>query len=231
MSLVDANAAAPIVKPFARTVAQADATRPMRPVANGLRKVLTLGNAGESWYRGLQLKAERSTSRVHSVVSYTWSRAEDLANYVLPEDSRNLAAERARADNDVRHNLSVGFTLDLPGQSRALRGWSLSGLGLFRTSRPYTVTWGNDQYGTTQNDARPGGRNTNSADAYQTIDATLSRRFGRGARRVEARVEIYNLLSTLNYSEYVGALSSPLYAQPISAFPRRRTQLAVIVRF
>ena len=36
--------------------------------------------------------------------SYTLARARDMANYQLPEDSRNIAAEEGRADNDVRQN-------------------------------------------------------------------------------------------------------------------------------
>jgi hypothetical protein len=52
-----------------------------------------------------------------------------------------------------------------------------------------------------------------------------------GFTTVEARVEMFNVFNTANYDEYVGALLSPLFAKPISAFPNRRVQLAAIVRF
>ncbi len=156
-SLVDTNAPASVHEPASRTVAEADATRPITPVPNGFRKIIALGNEGASWYRALQIKADKSKGPVQTIVAYTWSRSEDQANYVLPEDSRNLDAEKGRADNDIRHNLSVGLTWQMPGGRRGLNGLTLSGFGVFRSNRPYTVTWGDDRNGTSQNDARPGG--------------------------------------------------------------------------
>ena len=162
------------------------------------------------------------------MVSYTWSRAEDQDNYLLPEDSRNLEAEKARANADVAHNLIVGFTWQLP---RRLEGWSLSGIGAFHSGRPYTITWGDDRNGTTQNDARPGGRNTADTDPYNNVDLALSRRFAKGATSIDVRAEAFNVLNITNFDQYIGQLLSPLYAQPVSAFPSRRVQLAAIVRF
>src|SRR6185503_15633870 len=49
MSLIDANAPASNVKPAVRSVANADATRPLTSVSNPYRKMITLGNLGESW--------------------------------------------------------------------------------------------------------------------------------------------------------------------------------------
>jgi Carboxypeptidase regulatory-like domain/TonB dependent receptor len=231
MSLVDANAPASIQKPAQRSVAEADATRPIRPLPGLFRNIVTLGNQGRSWYHALQVKADRSSGRLQAMASYTLSHGEDMLNYQLPEDSRNLDAERARANADVRHNLTVGFTWSLPGTRPVLRDWNLSGIGVFRSNRPYTITWGDDRNGTTQNDARPDGRNTAATDAYQNLDLALSRRFPFGSRSFEARVETFNLFNVTNYDEYVGALLSPFYAQPVSAFPKRRVQLAATVRF
>jgi outer membrane receptor protein involved in Fe transport len=231
MSLVDTNAPASNPKPAQRSVAQADATRPLPAVPGSYRNIFTLGNLGRSWYHALQVKADRSTGRLQMIASYTLSRAQDMDNYQLPEDSRNIEAEKARANTDLRQNVMVGFTWQMPGARRLLSGWSLSGIGVFRSSRPYTITWGDDRNGTTQNDARPDGRNTGKTDAYQNVDLALSRRFSRGSTSVEARVEAFNLFNTTNYDEYVGALLSPLFAKPISAFANRRIQLAAIVRF
>ena len=231
MSLVDVNAPASNVKPAQRSVAAADATRPTPPTPNGYRKVIALGNLGRSTYRALQIKAERSIGRLQTTASYTLSRAEDKDNYQLPEDSRNLAAEWARANTDIRHNLAVGFSWELPASHGSLSGWSLAGIGTFRSSRPYDVTWGDDRNGTTQNDARPGGRNTGETDAFSNLDLALARRFSWRSRTIEARAEAFNLLNTTNDNEFVGALLSPLYARPVSAFPNRRIQLAIVVRF
>jgi hypothetical protein len=231
ISLVDANAPSSIVKPSSRTVAQADATRPLLPVPDGVRKQITLGNEGRSWYHALEVKFERAAGPFHLIAAYTRARAEDLANYELPEDSRNLEAERARSSADVPHSLSAGFAWILPGTAPLLRGWSLAGIGTFRGNRPYTIYWGDDRNGTTQNDARPGGRNTGQTDGYGSVDVAVTKRFGWRGVNVDARVQAFNLLDRANYNQYVGELVSPRFGNPISAFPPRRVELATIIRF
>jgi outer membrane receptor protein involved in Fe transport len=231
MSLIDANAPASNVKPAVRSVAEADATRPLTSVSNPFRKMVTLGNLGESWYHALQIKATRSAGQLQTMVTYTLSDAEDIANYLLPEDSRNIPAERARAATDVRHNLVAALNWEVPESWRFAGGWSVSAIGTFRGGRPYTITWGDDRNGTTQNDARPDGRNTVTSDTFQNVDLSLARRFHVGTKVVEARVEAFNAFNTTNYDEYVGELSSPLFSKPVSAFPKQRLQFAAIVRF
>lgn len=231
LSLVDANAPASIQKPSVRTVAAADQTRPIVPAPATFRKIITLGNQGRSWYRALQVKFNRSSDSLQMIGSYTWSRALDMANYQLPEDSRNLAAEKAHASTDIAHSASAAFAWQLPGSRRIWRDWSLSGVGIVRSGRPYTISWGDDRNGTTQDDARPDGRNTGRTGAYRTIDVAVGRRFRRGATTTEARIEAFNTFNAINYDQYVGELLSPLFSRPVSAFPPRRLQLAVIVRF
>jgi hypothetical protein len=232
MSVIDANAPASVAKPALRTVTQADLTRPVTPTPGGIRKILTLGNDGRSWYHALHVKADRSFGPFQSLVTYSLARARDMANYQLPEDSRNVAAEKGRADNDVRHNLTAGVVWELPFTRRPiLSGWTLAAAAQFRSNRPYNITWGDDRNGTTQNDARPGGRNTGIGPTYRNIDVSVTRRVPLGPRMLELRAEAFNVLGTTNYDEYVGALSSPQFGQPVSALPRRRLQFAAIVRF
>ena len=126
---------------------------------------------------------------------------------------------------------SAFLVLALAGQGAYRGGWTLSGLGLFRSGRPYTMTWGDDRNGTTQNDARPGNRNTVRGDAFGSVDLAATKRVDWSRHSMELRAEVFNVLSTTNYDEYVGSLSSPAFGSPISAFPRRRVQLAAIVRF
>ena len=211
---------------------QADLTRPVAPTPGGTRKILTLGNEGRSWYHALHVKADRSFGPFQALVTYSLARARDMANYQLPEDSRNIAAEKGRADNDVRHNVTAGVVWELPFTRRPiLSGWTLAAAAQFRSNRPYNITWGDDRNGTTQNDARPGGRNTGIGPTYRNIDVSLTRRVPLGPRMLELRAEAFNVLGTTNYDEYVGALSSPQFGQPVSALPRRRLQFAAIVRF
>ena len=112
-----------------------------------------------------------------------------------------------------------------------MKGVTLSAFGLFRSNRPYTVTWGDDRYGTSQNDARPAGRNTAKGDTFQTLDLSLTKRFRAANKNFEVRGEAFNLLSTTNYDDFIGVLSSFYFGRPVSAFPRRVIQLAAIVRF
>ncbi len=231
MSLIDVNAPASVDKPVFRSVAIADATRPQVPGAGGYRKILSLGNEGRSWYRGLQVKVDRSAGALMLVSSYTLARARDMANNQLPEDSRNIAAEKARADSDVRHSATAGLTWQLPSRGAAFGGWTVSAAGQFRSNRPYNITWGDDRNGTTQNDARPGGRNTGKTGTFRNIDVAVARRVPFGTRTLELRAEGFNILSTTNYDEYAGALSSPFFGQPVSAFPKRRLQFAAVVRY
>jgi hypothetical protein len=231
MSLIDVNAPASISKLTQRSVAEADATRPLVPGPGGLRKIITLGNEGESWYRALETKFERSGGPLRLIASYTFGRAEDLLNYELPEDSRNPDADKARASADIRHNVVTALTWDVPGSTPLTRGWSVAGIGTFRSNRPYTVSWGDDRNGTTQNDARPGGRNTGKTGPYRTIDVSVIRRLRHGSTTVDARVDAFNALNATNYDQYVGELLSPLFGRPVSAFPQRRIELAAIVRF
>lgn len=230
-SLIDVNAPASNIKPAQRTVGDADATRPSVPLPGAYRKLITLGNKGRSWYQALQVKASRSLGSWQTMASYTLSRAEDMANAELPEDSRSLRAEKARASTDVRHNLSMGATWALPGYGRLLRGWSISGVGLFRSNRPYTISWGDDRNGTTQGDARPGGRNEGRTGPFRTVNVAFARRFRGPRATVEGRLEAFNLFNATNYDQYVGELLSSLFGKPVSAFPQRRLQLAAIVRF
>ena len=154
-----------------------------------------------------------------------------MVNDKLPEDSRNLAGETGRADSDVRHNLSLALTWQVPDSRPMLRGVTVSAFGLFRSSRPHTITFGDDRFGTTQNNARPGARNTGNGDSFQSVDLSVAKRFHVVNRNFEGRIEAFNVLSTVNFDEYVGALSSPYFGRPVSAFPSRAIQLVAIVRF
>ena len=102
---------------------------------------------------------------------------------------------------------------------------------MYRSRRPYTISWGDDRNGTTQNDARPGQRNTGETGPYRTIDLALTRRFQWRAATIDARAQVFNALNATNYEQYVGELLSPLFGRPVSAFPPRRIEIAAIVRF
>src|SRR5690606_10640284 len=151
------NAPASVAPGTVRSVAEADATRPITPAPNGFRNILTLTNLGESWYHALQLKAQRSSGPIRSMFTYTLSNAEDQGDpWNPPPDSYNLAAERAVGNQHQKHNFVAAVSVDLPGTNPIIGGWTVSGVATFRDGRPYTRTYGDDRTGTTLRNARPG---------------------------------------------------------------------------
>lgn len=232
LATIDANAPASVAPGTVRSVAEADATRPITPAPNGFRNILTLTNLGESWYHALQLKAQRSNGPIRTMVTYTLSRAEDQGDpWNPPVDSYDLEAERAVGSHHQRHNFVTAVSVDLPGSGPIVGGWTLSGVATLRDGRPYTVTFGDDRTGTTLRNARPGGRNTERTEGYKNLDIALAKIFRLNAMSIEVRGEAFNALNTLNYNTYSGALNAATFGQPISAFDKRRMQLAAIVRF
>ncbi len=75
---VDLNAATPFDRNASgqvRTVAAANATRPILPVNGGVRQVNVLTNLGEADYNGLQTQFRYRNTHLDTTVSYTLSKA------------------------------------------------------------------------------------------------------------------------------------------------------------
>jgi hypothetical protein len=51
------------------------------------------------------------------------------------------------------------------------------------------------------------------------------------SKTIEARLEAFNALGVTNYQNFVGAMSSPLFGRPSSAYDRRRIQIGVVFRY
>src|SRR4030095_7011826 len=77
------------------------------------------------------------------------------------QDARNRKGDRGRSSFDLRHNLVINFTWDLPvGSDRRwgsrtdglfaqlISGWQISGVGSFHSNRPFTAVLGFDNAGT-----------------------------------------------------------------------------------
>ncbi len=87
--------------------------------------------------------------------NYTWSKSIDDASDPggtsfeanLPQDVRNLDAERALSSFDHRHRLVSSFVYEFPGEKknsswakRLLAGWQMSGIISVQTGAPFTST-------------------------------------------------------------------------------------------
>jgi hypothetical protein len=101
-------------------------------------------------YHALQARfQQRLSGGLSALVSYTWAKSIDDASGFFastgdpnfPQDSRNVRAERARSNFDVRHRLTASYSYDLPfGRGKLLGGWQTFGILSLATGRPFTVS-------------------------------------------------------------------------------------------
>ena len=127
---------------------------PRRPVPQ-LANISAIRWNGYSIYNGLTVRAEQRLSRgVAFSGSYTLSRAIDDASDPgatsneanLPQDVRNLAAERADSSFDHRHRFVGNVTWALPEFGGAIgSNWRVSAIANVQSGAPFTVNLGTDR--------------------------------------------------------------------------------------
>ena len=114
------------------------------------------------------------------------------------------------------------------------------GLGVsLNSGRPYSLTTGHDDYHTGFANARPVGigRNTLEGPGYADLDLRWSRDFRLSPPRHEVAPTVtiafdaFNVLNQVNYTSYVGNISSPLFGHAVSAQPPRRLQISTRFNF
>jgi hypothetical protein len=157
---VDLNAPSPFDRTAPgqiRSVAAANATRPILPVNGGVRQVNVLTNLGIADYDGLQTQISyRGNSRMYFAVSYTLSKATNTSepdgNGIGPNDS-NIArlgeVERGPSLLDQRHRAVIMFNYRLPFNITA------GTLTQLASPRPFSSTTGIDNNGDGANNDRP----------------------------------------------------------------------------
>ncbi len=157
---IDLNAPAPFDRTApgqVRTVAAANATRPILPVNGGVRQVLVVMNLGVADYDGLQTQVSyRGYSRIYAALSYTLSKAtnttEPDGNGIAPNQG-NIARlgedERGLSVVDQRHRAVITFHYQLPHNITA------GTLTQIASARPFNATTGVDNNGDGANNDRP----------------------------------------------------------------------------
>jgi len=123
---------------------------------------------GNSSYNSLQIKLnKRYSNNLSFLVAYTYAKSIDNGpapfdlgtNHQAPQNPRNLAAEIADSNNDIRQNLVGSFDYGLPfGQNRkflsdikgweqyVLGGWQLNSIVTVHSGLPYNIVQnGNNQ--------------------------------------------------------------------------------------
>jgi len=157
---VDLNAPSPYDRTApgqVRTVAAANATRPILPANGGIRQVNVLMNLGVADYDGLQTQfIYRGSRRMFASVSYTLSKAtnttEPDGNGIGPNES-NIArlgeVERGPSLLDQRHRAVIYLSYNLP------LGITLGTVTQLASARPFNSTTGIDNNGDGSNNDRP----------------------------------------------------------------------------
>lgn len=202
-----------------RTVAQADATRPITPVNNGYRRIQVVVNEGVSDYNGLQINLEKRFSRRFSfLASYTLSKT---TNTVEPDAGSgdpadvNLLGENERGLSllDQRHRFVLSGYYQLPF------GFTIGGVQMAASGRPFAITSGIDTNGDTSTADRPFNaatstflkRNAGRGTPTYSTDLFAQKSFAFGERmRVELRVEAFNIFNNRNVYLRDGNYSSAL---------------------
>ncbi len=203
---VDLNAPSPFDRTApgqTRSVAAANATRPILPVAGGIRQVNVLMNLGEADYNGLQTQITyRGNSKLYASLSYTLSKAtnttEPDGNGVGPNDS-NIArlgeVERGPSLLDQRHRAVLTLTYQLPLNLTA------GTVTQYASARPFNATTGIDNNGDGINNDRPviNGQVISKSAFRSTPTSDVSAFLEGRIRNFVIRVEGFNLFNHGNY--------------------------------
>lgn len=140
-----------------RTVATANATRPILPVNGGIRQVNVLMNLGIADYDGLQTQLSyRGNSKFYASVGYTLSKttntSEPDGNGIAPNESilsRLGEVERGPSLLDQRHRAVITFSYRFP------LNFTVGTLTQLASARPFNATTGVDNNGDGANNDRP----------------------------------------------------------------------------
>lgn len=190
-----------------RTVAAANATRPILPVNGGIRQVNVLTNMGESDYNALQSQITyRGHPKVYAALSYTLAKAtnttEPDGNGIGPNQnslSRLGEEERGPSVVDQRHRAVITFYYRLPFDITAGTVTQLA------SARPFNAVTGIDNNGDGANNDRPVvdgkviGKSAFRGTGTQDVSMFLEGRINTGGTRaILLRFEGFNLFNHAN---------------------------------
>ncbi|MBZ5530752.1 MAG: TonB-dependent receptor [Acidobacteriia bacterium] len=225
--------------------------------------------AASKWnseWNGLLVNLNKRMSHHFSAgLSYTWSKGIDDGpnpSFVLiPQDSKNLKAERALSSDSVGQRFVLNATVEGPTHMNALlNNFRLGTIVTLQSPNYFSKFAGFDANGDIfGNNDRVGiePRNTFKGDTYQTVDLRAARTFKATEKlSIEAIAEAFNLFNTVNvrfFNTVYGAADfcnfnataqgcsptqhflegspNPTYGTPRAVFNPRQIQFAVRMSF
>jgi hypothetical protein len=220
---VDVNAPPP---PFTSTV---------RPNPN-YAQVLQMQSGGYQKTDGLSASYRGRISNVFAgFAQYGYQHSDSNTQFstFMPQNQYDPNAEWSRTDYDQRQRLALFGTL-YPDKITNL------GIGFYNyTPLPYTVTTGMDNYHDGLSNARPAGvpRNSLNGGSYQDVQVRwgylfkLHPKLKDSSPTIGTSISSFNTLNRVNYTNYVGVVTSPLFMRPTTASDPRRIQLNVSYTF
>ena len=130
------------------------------PLYGSYGNIFFVDNGGNSSFNSLQLLYNRSMgSRLSLWAAYTYSHSIDDASAFLglqqdpnfPQNSHNLAAERADSGFDTRHRFVAAFVVSLPQGNIWTRNTQFRGIATAQTGQPVTpeISFDNSNTGNT----------------------------------------------------------------------------------
>jgi hypothetical protein len=214
-----------------RTVAQANATRPILPVNGGVRQINVLTNLGESDYNALQTQVTyRRNAKLYAALSYTLSKAtnttEPDGNGVGPNQSsldRLGEEERGPSVVDQRHRAVITVNYQLPAN------FMVGTVTQLASARPFNAVTGVDNNGDGANNDRPvidGTVLPKSAfrgTGTQDVAVFVENRLPLASGNLLLRAEVFNLF---NHANILGraqtnygntSVVNPTFGQVVSA--------------
>jgi hypothetical protein len=233
---VDLNAPSPFDRTGpgqARSVAAANATRPILPVNGGVRQVNVLTNLGVADYDGLQAQVTyRGHAKMYAAASYTLSKATNTSepdgNGIGPNDShisRLGEVERGPSVLDQRHRAVFTVSYQLP------YGLTAGTVTQLASARPFNATTGIDNNGDGANNDRPVvngavlGKSAFRGTGTQDVSLFVEGRVKSAGRALLVRLEGFNLF---NHANVLGraqttygdtAAVNPTFGQVVAAGP------------
>jgi hypothetical protein len=126
--------------------------------------ITAIYHGSDSYYNALQATAERRFSHgLAFLASYAWGHSVDIISTTAGGGVQNplcLACDRGASDYDIRHNLTLSWSYELPvGAGKALGrnwsgakqtvlgGWKLNSIDSFYSGSPFSIVSGSNTLG------------------------------------------------------------------------------------